>query len=38
LSFALLTGTALTVESLRELRQETPTFLPEDEPVNLHSS
>ena len=36
LTFILLTGTALTVESLRELRQESPSFIPEDEPVNMH--
>lgn len=36
LSFILLSATALTVESLRELRQESLTFIPEDEPVNVH--
>jgi succinoglycan biosynthesis transport protein ExoP len=38
LSFTLLTVAALTVESLRELRQEGPSFIPEDEPVNVHRS
>jgi uncharacterized protein involved in exopolysaccharide biosynthesis len=38
LSFTLLTGTALTLESLREMQPETSGFIPEDEPVDVHQS
>lgn len=38
LSFTLLTGTALTLESLREMQPETSGFIPEDEPVDVRQS
>lgn len=38
LSFTLLTGMALTLESLREMQPETSGFIPEDEPVDVHQS
>lgn len=38
LSFILLAGAALTLESLREMQPETPRFVPEEETVDLHRS
>ncbi len=36
LSFALLAGTALTLESVREMQRENAGFIPEEEPVDVH--